>query len=258
MLHSVIVGINDYSDSRISDLSYAVADAERFATLLKNRIHPAERTIQLLVNRDATHRNLRVSIGEDLARLTAPDDIVLLYFAGHGAPETEASPDEASRYLIVHDTEYENVYATGIDMERDLRRWFQRIREPQLVVLFIDACFSGRAGGRTFEGPQLRKERTQKRTSGLVSLKGLELGEGRLMLAACDDNQVAREDSVIGHGVFTHHLLEVLTEDSEDESCISITSLYEEVARRVSQSTGGRQIPIMNGRNRLSQLPRLL
>ena len=46
-------------------------------------------------------------------------------------------------------------------MERDLRRWFQRLGKAQIVILLLDTCFSGRTGGRTFEGskPQPRSWR---------------------------------------------------------------------------------------------------
>ena len=200
MLYAVVVGINTYRDPEIGHLRYARADAETFAQLLNDRIDPSQRTVYVVLDREATKRNIMVVIGERLARLAGPEDIVLLYFACHGSPETESSPDQVSRYLVAHDTEFQNVYASGIDMERELPRWYQRIGEPRLVLLFIDACFSGRAGGRTFEGAKLRAIRAGLRSLEPISLSKLDLGEGRLMIAACDDHQVAIEDTKLGHG----------------------------------------------------------
>lgn len=137
MLHAIMVGINKYRDPSIDDLSYARKDAEDFGTLINERIHPSERQVRFIFDEEATRRNLMVAIGEDLARVaTNPDDIILLYFAGHGSPETESSPDEVSRYLVTHDTEYECIYSTGLDIERDLPRWFERIQEPKLLFFF--------------------------------------------------------------------------------------------------------------------------
>lgn len=256
MLHAVIVGIDKYRDPQINNLSYARADAEALAGLIAAGIHPTERKVRLLLDEEATKRNVTVAIGEELPRIAKPEDVILLYFACHGSPETESSPDEASRYLIAHDTEFENIYATGIDMERDLPHWFERIREPKLILQFIDACFSGRAGGRTFEGPRLNRARAQLRTLGAVSLKSLDLGEGRLMVTACDDDQVAREDRGFGHGVFTYYVLETLKRPHLDQETISVHMLYEEVAQSVRKYTVGRQVPVINGRSRFAQLPR--
>ncbi len=257
MLHAVLIGIDKYRDQNIKGLSYARADAEALKELLESRLHPAERTVHLLVNEEATKRNLMVTIGEVLPRIATSEDIILLYFACHGSPEIDSSPDEVSRYIIAYDTEYENIYATGIDMERELARWYERIQQPKLVLLFIDACFSGRAGGRTFEGPNLNLTRSQFRgpIQPPISLADIDLGEGRLMVSACDDNQVAREDVKFGHGIFTYFLMETLKHPGRNMTTISINVLYDTVARAVRLHTSGRQVPVINGRARMAQLP---
>ncbi|MFD3622413.1 caspase domain-containing protein [Streptomyces sp. NPDC058676] len=253
-LHVVVVGVNRYHDSRIRDLSYARADAEAVAELVA-KVHPDERSIQILLDEEATKRNVMVAIGETLPRIAREDDVVLIYFAGHGSPETDGSPDDTGRYLVLHDTEYDNIYATGIDMERELTRWFERLHHTRLLLLVVDACFSGRAGGRTFEGPSLRRRRSVMRGEPVV-LNSLDLGEGRLMLSACTDTQVAREDSALRHGVFTHYLLHGPSADGQPTT-VGVHTLYEELARSVQAHTGGRQTPVINGRSELARLPYL-
>jgi uncharacterized caspase-like protein len=256
MLRAVVIGIDRYKDKNINRLSYACADAEAVASVLEGRIHPSERAVTVLTNQNATKRNINVAIGEDLARTARSDDIILLYFAGHGSPETEGSPDKVSRYLIPYDTEYSNIFTTGIDMERELPLWFQRMNKPKLITFFIDSCFSGRAGGRTFEGPELLRSRALERGES-IRLRELELGEGRLMMAACDDDQVAREDRRLAHGVFTHFLLRTLTQPNSQTNTITFSNIYDEVSKAVSDYTCGRQIPVLNGRNVLARMPRL-
>ncbi|WP_255949816.1 caspase family protein [Streptomyces odontomachi] len=255
VLRAVIAGVDRYQDTDIKNLSYATADALAVADLL-GRLHPSEVDAEVLVDEDATRRNLMVAIGERLPRVTSEGDVVLLYFAGHGSPETTATIDDAARYLVVHDTEYDSVFATGLDMERELPRLFERIRRPRLVLMLIDACFSGRAGGRTFEGPRLRAERSHVRGEHRVSLKGLDLGEGRLMIAACDDHQVAREEAAIGHGVFTNYLLKGPSAAGDSET-VGILHLYEDIAASVRGHTGGLQTPVLNGRSALARFPRV-
>src|SRR5262249_2916353 len=155
------------------------------------------------------------------------DDIVVLFFAGHGSPETGGSLDTVSRYLVLHDTEYENIFATGLDMEHELPRLcFDRIR-AKLVVLFVDACFSGRSGGRTFEGVHLLHSRLHKGIRGVINLSKLELGEGRVIITASDDDEVARESAHLRHGVFTYYLIQTLERADRRDQSISITSLYD-------------------------------
>jgi uncharacterized caspase-like protein len=254
VLRAVIAGVDRYQDADINNLSFARADALAVAELL-GRLHPAEVDVEVLVDEDVTRRNLMVSIGERLPRVTREGDIVMLYFAGHGTPETAATVDDAARYLVLHDTEYESVFATGLDMERELPRLFERIHRPRLVLMLIDACFSGRAGGRTFEGPRLRAERSHVRGR-RISLKGLELGGGRLMIGACDDDQVAREEAALGHGVFTNYLLKGPAVVNHDET-VGILQFYEEIAAAVMAHTGGRQTPVLNGRSVLARFPRV-
>ncbi len=256
MLHSIIVGVDQYLDPDIKNLSYARADAEAFGKLIEAHIHPSEYRVRLLLDEDATKRNLMKVIGDDLPRLAQKaDDVILLYFACHGSPETGSCMERTSRYLILHDTEFENIYSTGIDLERDLPRWFNRIHNPKLIILFIDACFSGRAGGRTFEGPYLSHVRANFRGTSPISLKSLDLGEGRLMVVACDDDQIAYENRELGHGVFTYFLIEGLRRSDSNKNVISIHTLYEKVAEAVRDFTNGRQVPVINGRSRIARLP---
>lgn len=254
MLRGVVVGIDRYRDRSISSLRCACSDAKSVYQLFQKGINPKDLSLRLLLDADATKVSVMKAIGEDLSRMANEEDVVFLYFAGHGSPETEGSVDNVSRYLVAHDTEYRNIFATGIDLERDLPRWYARLR-CRLVLLIIDACFSGRAGGRTFEGPVLHDIRTKWR--GPIQLKDFDLGEGRLMLAACGDNEVAREDDDLGHGIFTYHLLQVLTRP-DTSSTIGIHSLYEEVAESVRGHTGGRQTPVITGRSVYARLPRLV
>src|SRR2546429_5025854 len=110
MLYLVAVGINQYKDGAIAPLQYARNDAEVFGAMFEHGIHPTERSITYLLDSDATQENIRDVIGERLARnAVTPADIVVLYFAGHGSPETEGGPDNASRYLIAHDTHYDKI-----------------------------------------------------------------------------------------------------------------------------------------------------
>lgn len=74
-------------------------------------------------------------------------------------------------------------------------------------------------------------------------------------MAACDDDEVAYEESSLGHGVFTYYLLRALTAQDTLGISVSISSLYDMVAQQVNTFTQGRQNPVLNGRITLGRLP---
>jgi uncharacterized caspase-like protein len=245
-LHAILVGINKYKDERISTLRYACKDAEDFGDLLKEGIHPSELDINVILNEEATKEAVIREIGVKLPKRLNPDALVLLYFACHGSPEIDSTFDNASRYLVMHDTDKDSLFSTAIDMERDLKSLFERLSSRHVIII-IDACFSGKGGGRTFEGPKMHHARSNKDRGLHLSLKDLYLGEGRYIITACADDQVARESSNLGHGIFTYQLMRILKCPCESNT-IPIPILYYELTKAVRIATNGLQIPIFNGR----------
>lgn len=163
-LFGTFVGIDQYVDPQISSLKWAAADADTFHALVNDGLRPRDRQLFLLKNQEATKVCILKTIGEEIVRQAAPEDIVLLFFAGHGSPETDGSPDRAARYLIAHDTEYNSIYATGLDFESDFRRLLERMR-AKLVVVIIDACFSGRVVAHSRDPAFVKYDRSSERSS---------------------------------------------------------------------------------------------
>jgi hypothetical protein len=254
-LHGVFVGIDRYSDRLIPDLRCAKADVDRFASLVEETLAPGERTIHRLADEQATRSAILGTIGVEVAATATADDIVVVHFSGHGSPELRGGVDDAARYLVPFDAEYGNLYGSAIDMDRELAGLVRRIR-ARVVLMSLDACFSGVAGGRTFEGPRLRDARRRRRWAPV--LPSLGLGVGRVVMAAADDDEVAIENVALGHGLFSDAMMTVLSDASAQDLSISVTALYDGVAQRVSAATAGAQNPVMNGHTRLARLPRLI
>ncbi|APR80584.1 Polysaccharide deacetylase [Minicystis rosea] len=248
VLHALSIGIDDFQDPSIRRLRYARKDAAAMAQLFE-RIAPEERSIHTLFDREATLRNVEKRV-DDLCRNVSDEDVVLIYIASHGTPERRSATASLSAFLALHDTEYAYIHATGLDLELRLSDWMVRLEEASFVAVILDTCFSGATGGRTFarrlmgDGPPPR-----------VSLRGLDLGRGSVILTAADEAQVARESEALGHGLFTYHLLEALQPPSGGPATIGVGALYERVARAVSEATEGQQRPILNGRSNLAALP---
>jgi uncharacterized caspase-like protein len=264
MIHAVLVGIDVYQDKSIPRLSCARSDAQALCSLLERRIPAGERSVTLLEDERATRLHIMATIGDELPSVVEENDTVLLYFACHGSPERRSSRDRRSSYLIPHDADYRRIYATAIDMDRDVPAWLERLSEAgaKLVVLFLDTCFSGAAGGRTFMGPTLQE--SPKIPGYLefddpdpISFKDLDLGRGQAIFSAADRDQVAIEDPRLGHGIFTHRLLQALTKPRDGARTVHLGVLYAEVCEAVCSATGDRQEPVLSTRLKNARLPSL-
>jgi uncharacterized caspase-like protein len=256
MLHALTIGIDEYRAPGIAPLLCARQDAELFAALLQQRIVPAERSVTVLVDEEAI-RPAIIGALESLVAACCRYDIALVYFACHGAPERTSPRDEDWPYLITHDTDYYRIADTALHLERDVLSLLAASR-ARLTVIFLDACFSGASGGRTFGGPMFLAHRQGFRSEP-ISLLDLELGRGQLIVAAADDNEAAAESLLLGHGVLTYHLMEVLQRSpaTSATATIGLGTLYEEVASRVREATAGAQHPDSNGRMVGAALPLL-
>jgi len=252
-LHGIFIGVDTFGDARIPALKYAAADAREMHAIFQKSLRPEECCLKLLCNEQANQAAVRDAIGEDLARQVQPEDSVVIYFSGHGCPESQGSPDTTSRYLVLYDTLYDRIFRSAIEMEREMiQMCFGRIK-ARLVVLMADTCFSGMLGGKTFKGPQLKDSPFRP----AVHLNKLDLGEGRLVLAASKDDQLARETGEFGHGIFTHYLIQTLTHPGGAEQTVSVPVLATIVARKVYAYTARQQTPTLHGSAALAELPYL-
>jgi len=249
--HAVIIGINSYADSSVPDLAYARADAEALHAVLTDptvgRFKPEN--VQMLLDEEATNKEIRSAIGTDLPKRVAPDDTVVLFFAGHGAPVIDASggsADGIEKYLVPHDGEAQDLRATGVWMG-DVERFFGWLSASQ-VLFFLDACYSGTAGGRSFKNP-----RYNMRASSLSDEFLSRLGtDGRMVVTACAANEVSLETPKVGQGLFTYHLVEGLkgAADTDGDGLVTLDELYAYLSKRVERDArqlGGSMNPVRSG-----------
>jgi hypothetical protein len=241
-LWAVVVGINAYRNVR--PLSYAVEDARAFYRFLtvQDRV-PAENVI-LLLDKDATLNRLRSVLGTQIKSRAGAQDMVVVFFAGHGAAEKDAfSPDGdgLEKYLLPVDADPEDLYASALPM-REVSHIFRRIRAERLVFI-VDACYSGASGGRTIELPGIRAQISD------AFLDRLCTGKGRVILSASGANEVSAEKPEFGHGVFTYYLLQALegAADSDQDGQVTVDEVYRYVSARVPKATGQEQHPVRKG-----------
>lgn len=238
----VVIGINQYK--HFPHLKYAVNDAREFYKYLieMNRI-PKDHII-LVLDDNATLERLRSLLGTQLRQKAGKNDMVIIYFAGHGATEVEPSSpdgDGLEKYILPYNADPKDLYATAMPMN-EIARIFQRI--PSEKVIFIsDTCYSGASGGRTIQTFGLRA------TLSGAFLDRLSQGKGRIILTASDANELSIEKDELGHGVFTYYLLEALRGkgDLDGDKLITVDEVHRYVSIKVPQATDQKQHPVKKG-----------
>jgi uncharacterized caspase-like protein len=248
---AVVIGVGRYESAAIPRLRYAVADAEAIYQTLTGPAGFKRDNVLLLTDRSErkpTLRNIKWALGTFLGRSAQKDDTVLIFFAGHGAPEVDPrglERDGLAKYLIPNDADPEDLYSTALPMD-ELQTIFGRI-EAERVVAFLDACYSGAAGGRTFASKKTRAGAVDD-----LFLERLTRSRGRAIITASRPAEVSIELPELGHGIFTYYLVTGLkgAADLNRDRIVSLQELYEYVEQQVTtkaRAVGGNQHPVMKG-----------
>ena len=251
--YAVVIGISDYQHKDIPDLRFAVKDARDFYNFL---LDPQlggfkESNVKLLLDDKASLINIKKELGIFLARKAGRDDLVLIYFAGHGAPETDmsgAADDGIAKYLIPYEADPTLLFATALDMA-EVEKIFKRIDSEKLIC-FLDCCYSGASGSRSFSGMSLQGRGVRISEQFLNDLA--PRGSGRVLITASKANEVAMELPKLKNGLFTYHLLQALKGkgDVNNDGYVTVKETYdflEDRVARTSRREGGNQHPQMIG-----------
>jgi hypothetical protein len=239
---AVVIGIDKYKKNR--HLKYAVKDARAFYDhLIRNNRIP-KGNVTLLINQEAHLIRLRSILGTHLKNKVGKEDMVIIYFAGHGACEKDVmSPDKdgLEKYILPYDADPKDLYASALPM-REISHIFNRIRSERLIFI-ADACYSGASGGRTISLTGMRANISD------AFLDRIAGGKGRVILTASGANEISGEDDELRHGVFTYFLLEGLRgkADTDRDSIITVDEVYRYVSREVPRATGQEQHPVKKG-----------
>ncbi|MFZ5572457.1 MAG: caspase family protein [Thermodesulfobacteriota bacterium] len=246
---AVVIGISAYSDTRIPSLRYATADARSLYNWLvspKGGKYPP-RNVTLLLDRQATGRNIKNALFNWL-RQALEEDVVIIYFAGHGSPDTPDTPDNL--YLLPYDTQYDNIAATGFPMW-DIETALKRFIHAKTVVVVADACHSGGVG-QSFDVAR-RSIRALDVNPIAARLEQLsEISGGVAVISASGDRQTSQEGKQWGggHGVFTHFFMQGLNGDADynNDQRVTLGELIPYLSEQVRRATRSAQSPTVAGK----------
>jgi hypothetical protein len=136
MKRALLVGIDDYDDDRINGLHGCVNDVNALVPLLSRNENNSP-NFDCLTRTSGTDRVDRRSLLEAMDALLAPGaDVALFYFAGHGAGV------ENDVVLVTQD-------GGGSDLGVSLSSLLAKVQGSPVreVLIILDCCFSGGAGG---------------------------------------------------------------------------------------------------------------
>jgi hypothetical protein len=237
---AVVVGIARYSDTAggITSLQFADRDAQDFRDFLLSPdggSFPKD-NIRLLLNDDATSQNVRSALFTFLTK-AQPQDEVVLYIAGHGAPDPN---DPRNLYLLTYDTKIDDMGGTAFPMYQ-LQDVFTRVIKAKRVVTFADTCHSYGFSGASAHG---------KKSNNLVNqyLSHFANDSDRAVITASDISQLSYESDKWGggHGVFTFFLLKGLhgEADYNKDGTVTAGELFAYIHDSVDKATEGNQSPM--------------
>lgn len=206
----VCVGISNYADPKISNLSKPEQDAKVMAEFYKKGTD----NIITITGKYATGAQIIRSLRDQFSRATAGDKIVF-YFSGHGYRGG----------LCPYDMRHDGI---GIPYVEIINAMTDSKATDKFI--FADACNSG----------AFRQDNV---------VQQLQPGNIFMFLSS-RDNESSMESPFLANGYFTKYLLRGLRggADKNGDRKITASELFKYVSSGVREQTGNRQHPVMWGK----------
>lgn len=230
--YALVIANTDYNDPALAQLTAPGRDAEDFARVLRDKEIGAFDDVQVLLNQPQSTANEAI---DELFAQKKPDDLLLLYFSGHGVRD-----EIGALYLAVKNTNHARLRSTAI--KSDFIREAMDQSRSKRIVLILDCCNSGAFA-----------QGTKAMTGGSVGTASAfeGTGYGRIILTASDCTQFAWEgDKIIGgetqNSLFTHFLVKGLEgeADHDYDGRITVDELfdyaYEQIVTRTPKQRPGK------------------
>ncbi|MBA3857367.1 MAG: hypothetical protein C0507_10710 [Cyanobacteria bacterium PR.3.49] len=233
---ALIIGISKFKNETLN-LRYPSKDAKDFYDYLITDGKFQKDHVKLLLDDQATRGNILSELGDRwLPRMAAPDDLVLIYFSSHGS---SSDLDVGGvNYLLAHDSEPDQLFASGLAMQ-DLTRVIKGRVHSDRVVLILDACHSGAA---------------EPESKGLTRVKNVDAeaiaqGTGQLVISSSLPSQVSWESKEVANSVFTRYLIDGL-KSKGDKTTLNeaFNFMKDKVQGEVLRARGVLQTPVLKSK----------
>jgi len=211
---AVVIGINEYLDPLIPQLSYSVNDAKAVAEILAKSGYDVFHLHDLAQREYRPSRKNIINTLKKLQEESKDDDLLLFYFSGQAYMTEEKSPLLIPRDAYRIEKGNAGIEIVGAIPIRDIVILMNTCL-ARSKVLILDAFLAGANLDELAEAISTSnsnkrssvKARDHQRYAGYALFYE---AEGSAMLAATTGSQVSRESVAFKHGYFTYHLLKGL------------------------------------------------
>lgn len=264
---ALVIGVDKHQDGAIPPLECAESDAQAIAKTLRDPAGGAltDRTLKVLLGKDATRQQIMDFLNVDLAKM-APADRAFIYFAGYGAVQADPhlrsedprDPQKGygyKKYLVTADTDPKRIDETAIPFDAIADALDRSPAEK--VVIVLDTSWGGDIAGRTLPLARPASGDTLDKSF----LERLVTRPGRFVVTAAALEGTAQEYAPERHGVFTMILDQGLREVGAEKagSRVSLGEIYDYLKERVPPSSslvGERQDVQLFGDKAAARAPR--
>ncbi|MGP1371264.1 MAG: caspase family protein, partial [Almyronema sp.] len=217
---ALLIGVSEYGEG-LSNLPGTQADIEAVQRVLQSPQIGDFNTVERLLNPNCTQMEKAIEqlFGENRSR----DDLILLYFSGHGVRD-----DNGTLYFATTNTEKNaqgRILTSTAVSASALQNYMGQSRSNR-QVLVLDCCFSG-AFARDMKA----------KSDEAINVKAQLGGEGRAVLTSSTATQVSYEKE--GASIYTQYLvqgLETGAADRNEDGQVTVDELHEYAKEKVQEA----------------------
>ena len=251
-LYLVVIASEKFKNNKF-DLAYAEKDATDIANNMANSKSFNSVQIKKLFNQSFTADS--ISNLNNFFSKAGVNDVVMVFFAGHGYLDTDMS-----YYFPTYYTDFSDPKINSVAY-KNFEKIFQQIK-PLRKLMFIDACFSGEVDEdqQLIEGDDNNKKDSTRavRIAGSMFAESTALemskavfsdlrqNSGATIISSAGGTEAAFEGEKWNNGLFTYCLLNGMKNykaDSNNDKKITLSELQKFVAEEVNRLSEGKQSP---------------
>lgn len=239
---ALLIGVDTYLDPSFPDLRYSGGDAAALAEVLSSPTGGGFEEVTVLTGPEDTTRVRILRELKLLSRRLGPEDILVVYFSGHGTL-AQVDEDEGALFLLPSDATAADLSGSALELS-SLRSFLGEL-PAQRKAMIVDACFN--ADGKSVVNPTVGSA-ARSAIKGTPQVRSGELGEGESYLFASSLGRPAFEDDELGRGVYTHYLLQSMTwarqqSDLDGDGVLTVWEAHDYARNRTRDHSGGVQVP---------------
>lgn len=240
---ALLIGVDQYNDDDLATLSFSGKDANDLATVLRAESGGSFDEVTVLTGPNQT---TKAAILHTLNTITASlqrDDTLLVYLSGHGTLTLDAI-NGTELYFLPSDATLDRPSENGV-----LVSWLEETLADKVArrrVLILDTCHNGRSKSGLSNQTEERLSSLRGEPPAPNSVRQVSESEARLY--AAHFYQPAMEDKSLQNGVYTHYLIQALTNnahtaDLNSDGLVDVTEAHDFAQDKTVKHTGGLQVP---------------